>query len=188
MRTVTTKQSLSKTQFYRLTARVNSTHKLSICKYNQLLLADKNDSFPSRCRLHTTKNISTSPTLQIGVVFYIDADHGSLINKKKKKWKIALACLFFVVDVLIWCLSQQISVKNAFLSRTERFGSSSKWTSSFLSPRRKIEPVTTHKVASYLMDMNTIFQENMCLTDFNHHSKMTIFWVRFNTGKNRNCN
>ena len=30
---------------------------------------------------------------------------------KKKKWKIALACLFFVVDALIWCLSQQISVK-----------------------------------------------------------------------------
>ena len=32
-----------------------------------------------------------------------------LINKKK--WKVALACLFFVVDVLIWCLSQHISVK-----------------------------------------------------------------------------
>ena len=40
-----------------------------------------------------------------------------------KNWKIALACLFFVVDVLIWCLSQQTSVKKAFLSRTERFGS-----------------------------------------------------------------
>ena len=44
-------------------------------------------------------------------------------------------------------------------------------------PRRKIEPVTTLKIASYLMDMNIIFQENMCLTDLNHykHSKMTIF-------------
>ena len=31
-----------------------------------------------------------------------------------KNRKIALACLFFVVDVLIWCLSQQISVKKAF--------------------------------------------------------------------------
>ena len=53
----------------------------------------------------------------------------------------------------------------------------------------KIEPVTTHKMASYLMDVNIIFLENMCLTDLNHykHSKMTIFWVRFNTGKNRNC-
>ena len=29
----------------------------------------------------------------------------------KKNEKIALACLFFVVDVLIWCLSKQISVK-----------------------------------------------------------------------------
>ena len=67
------------------------------------------------------KNISPSPTLQFGGVFCIDVDQGSLINKKK--WKIALACLFFVVDALIWCLSQQISVKKAFLSRTERFGS-----------------------------------------------------------------
>ena len=33
-------------------------------------------------RLHTTKNISPSPTLQIGGVFYIDVDQGSLINKK----------------------------------------------------------------------------------------------------------
>ena len=33
------------------------------------------------------------------------------------------------------------------------------------------------------MDVNIIFQENMCLTDLNHdkHSKMTMFWVRFNT-------
>ena len=32
-------------------------------------------------------------------------------------------------------------------------------------------------MASYLMDVNVIFQENMCLTDLNHykHSKMTIF-------------
>ena len=39
------------------------------------------------------------------------------------------------------------------------------------------------------MDMNIIFQENMCLTDLNHykHSKMTIFWVRFNTEKNKHC-
>ena len=50
----------------------------------------------------------------------------------------------------------------------------------------KIEPVTTHKMASSLKDMNIIFQENMCLTDLNHykHSKMMIFWVRFNTLKN----
>ena len=34
--------------------------------------------------------------------------------------------------------------------------------SRFLSSRRKIEPVTTHKMASYLMDVNIIFQENMC--------------------------
>ena len=47
----------------------------------------------------------------------------------------------------------------------------------FLLSRRKIELVTTHKMASHLMHMNVIFQENMCLTDANHykHSKMTIF-------------
>ena len=166
-----------------------------------------NTSFKTKLhpiRLHTTKNISPSPTLQFGGVFCIDVDQGSLINKKN--WKIALACLFFVVDALIWCLSQQISVKKAFLSRTERFGSflfcffysnlGLPRTKSlqnerlgFLSSRRKIEPVTTHKMASYLMDVNIIFQENMCLTNLNHykHSEMTIFWVRFNTEKNRNC-
>ena len=83
--------------------------------------------------------------------------------------------------------------QKAFLSRTERFGSflfcffysnlglpSTKSLQnerlSFWSSRRKIEPVTTDKMASYLMDMNIIFQENMCLTDLNHykHSKMTI--------------
>ena len=60
---------------------------------------------------------------------------------------------------------------------------------SFLLGRRKIEPVTTHKMASHLMDMNIIFQENTCLTDLNHYkrSKMTIFWVRFNIEKNRHC-
>ena len=31
-------------------------------------------------RLHTTKNISPSPTLQFGGVFYVDVDQGSLIN------------------------------------------------------------------------------------------------------------
>ena len=67
--------------------------------------------FCELCWLHTTKNISPSPTLQFGGVFCIDVDQGSLINKKK--WKIALACLFFVVDALIWCLSQQISVKKS---------------------------------------------------------------------------
>ena len=40
--------------------------------------------------LHTTKNISPSPTLQIGSVCYIDVDHGSLINKKKKKNSLGL--------------------------------------------------------------------------------------------------
>ena len=113
-----------------------------------------------------------------------------------------MACLFFVVDVLIWRLSQHVYVKKAFLSRTKRFGSflfcfffsnlglpSAKSLQNgrfwFLLSRRKIEPVTTHKMASHLMDMNIIFLENMCLTDLNHykHSKMTIFWVRFNTAK-----
>ena len=32
--------------------------------------------------LHTTKNISPSPMLQIGSICYIDVDQGSLINKK----------------------------------------------------------------------------------------------------------
>ena len=86
------------------------------------------------------------------------------------------------VGLLIFCggcadqmsLSQHISVKKAFLSKTEGFGSfllcffysnlalpSAKnlqngrfW---FLLSLRKIEPVTTHKMASHLMDMNIIF-------------------------------
>ena len=36
-------------------------------------------------RLHTTKNISPSPTLQFGGVFCIDVDQGSLVNKKNEK-------------------------------------------------------------------------------------------------------
>ena len=36
-------------------------------------------------RLHTTKNISPSPTLQIGGVRYIDVDQGSLIYEKSEK-------------------------------------------------------------------------------------------------------
>ena len=39
----------------------------------------------SALRLHTTKNISPSPTLQFGGVFCIDVDQGSLINKKNEK-------------------------------------------------------------------------------------------------------
>ena len=35
--------------------------------------------------LHTTKNISPSPLLQIGSVCYIDVDQGSLINRKIEK-------------------------------------------------------------------------------------------------------
>ena len=42
------------------------------------------------CRLHTTKNISPSPTLQLGGVFCIDVDQGSLINKKKMKNSLGL--------------------------------------------------------------------------------------------------
>ena len=122
--------------------------------------------------LHTTKKISPSPILQIGGVFCIDVDQESLINKKNEN--VGLAGLFFVVDVLTWSLSQHISVKKAFLSKTERFGSflfcvfyinlalsSAKSLQNgrfwFLLSRRKIEPVTTHKMASHLMDMNIIF-------------------------------
>ena len=36
----------------------------------------------TRYRLHTTKNISPSPTLQFDGVFCIDVDQGSLIKKK----------------------------------------------------------------------------------------------------------
>ena len=55
--------------------------------------------------------------------------------------------------------------------------------------RRKIEPINTHKMASYPMDMNIIFKENMCLTDpyYYKHAIMMISWLRFNTGKNRHC-
>ena len=78
--------------------------------------------------------------------------------------------------MLTWCLSQHISVKKAFLSKTERFGSflfgifyinlalpSAKSLQNgrfwFLLSRRKIEPVTTHKMASHLMDMNISFRK-----------------------------
>ena len=47
----------------------------------------------SPSRLHTIKNISSSPALQIRGVFCIDVDQGSLINEKN--WKIALPCFFF---------------------------------------------------------------------------------------------
>ena len=120
-----------------------------------------------------------------------------------------MACLFFVVDVLIWCLSQRISVKKAFFIKKweiwELFillfcffysnlglpsaTSLQKGRVSFLLSRQINKPVTTHKMACHLMDMNIIFQENMCLTDLNHfkHSKLTIFWLHFNTEKNRHC-
>ena len=95
----------------------------------------------------------------------------------------------------IWCLSQHIFVKKHFYQELKRFGPSYFLSStgnlgpprakslqngglSFLPSWQKIKPVTTHKMASHLMGMNIIFQENMCLTDPNHykHSKMTIFY------------
>ena len=64
-----------------------------------MLIITTSTSSSLNYRLHTTKKILPSPPLQIGGVFCIDVDRGSFINKKN--WKIALACLFFVVDVLI---------------------------------------------------------------------------------------
>ena len=97
-------------------------------------------------------------------------------------------------------------LRTALLSRTEWFGrflfcffysnlglpsakSLQNGSLSFSLSRRKIKLVTSHKMASHLLDMNIIFQKNMCLTNFNHykHSKMMIFWVCFNKGKNRHC-
>ena len=126
-------------------------------------------------RLHTTKNISPSPTLQFGGVFYIDVDQGSLINKKKLK-----NSLYFLIvcggcaDLMPF--STNLCKKKTFLSTTERFGSflfcffySNLGLPSAKSLQNerlgscpvaeKIEPVTTHKMASYLMDVNIIFQE-----------------------------
>ena len=42
------------------------------------------------CRLHATKKISPSPTLQIGGIFYKDVDQGSLIFLKKMKNSLGL--------------------------------------------------------------------------------------------------
>ena len=77
---------------------------------------------------------------------------------------------------------QKITINQTFFSRTERFGSFlfcffysnlglprakslQNGHLSFLISRRKIKPVTTNKMASHLIDMNIIFQENMCLTN-----------------------
>ena len=141
----------------------------------------------------TSKKISPSPTLQICGLFYIDVDWGSLINKKKLK-KNSLGLLIFCSACADLTTLSTYLCEKAFLSRTERFGSFlfcffysnlglpiakslQNGRLSFLLSWRKIESVTTHKVASHLMDMNIIFQENMCLTDLNHykHAKITIF-------------
>ena len=78
-------------------------------------------------RLHTTKKISPSPTLQIGSVFCIDR-LGSF-----------LFCFFY----------SNLGLPSAKSLQNRRF-----W---FLLSRWKIEPVTTHKMASHLMDMYIIF-------------------------------
>ena len=48
---------------------------------------------------------------------------------------------------------------------------------SLMPSQQKIKLVSTHKMASHLMDMNITFHKNMCLIDPNHykHSKMMIF-------------
>ena len=51
----------------------------------------------------------------------------------KKKWKVALACLLFVADVLIWCLSQQISVKKHFYQELRDLGAFYSVSSTFYS-------------------------------------------------------
>ena len=103
-------------------------------------------------------------------------------------------------------LSQHISVKIAFLSRTERFGiflfcpfyrqsrttegqKLAKWRCYFLVQSAKNRVGNPHKMAFHLMDMNIFFQKNMCLTDPNHYEdcKMMIFHICFNTEKNKNC-
>ena len=113
-----------------------------------------------------------------------------------KKMKNSLGLLIFCGGCADLMPFSTNLCKKAFLSRTERLGSflfrfcffysnlglpSAKSFQNerlrFWSSRRKIKPVTTHKLVSYLMGMNIIFQVNMCLTDLNHykHSKMTIF-------------
>ena len=142
---------------------------------------------------HHQKKFSPSPTLQIGGVFYIDVDLRSLINKKKMKNSLGL--LIFCGGCADLMPFSTNLCKKAFLSRTERFGrflfcffynnlgqpsakSLQNGRLRFLFSRQKIEPVTTHKMASHLMDINILIcQENMCLTDLNHyrHSKITFF-------------
>ena len=89
-----------------------------------------------------------------------------------------------LLDVPDAFLNISLYKKKAFLSKTKRFGiflfcffcnlglprvkRLQNIGLSLLLSLRKIEPVTTHKMASHLMDMDLNFQENMCLTDLNH--------------------
>ena len=108
---------------------------------------------------------------------------GSTPLKKVVWYKIKLKNRF---DLFIFCSGcadlMPFFLTFYFVSSTSNLGpprgkSLQNGVSVFLLSRRKIEPVTTHKMASHLMHMDVIFQENMCLTDANHykHSKMTIF-------------
>ena len=115
--------------------------------------------------------------------------------------KSGLGLLIFCGGADVMPFSTCICRKKAFLSRTERFGtflfcffyrqsrppraqSLQNGGLSFLPSWRKIELVTTHKMASHPMDINIIFQENMCLTDSNNCKHLK--W-RFLTGKHRHC-
>ena len=89
------------------------------------------------CRLHTTKNISPSPTLQFGSVFYIDVDQGSLINKKN--WKIALACLFFCGG----CADMMPFSTNLCKKKPKRFYSNLIYFKGFGDPKRSFSAGTT---------------------------------------------
>ena len=95
-----------------------------------------------------------------------------------KKLKNSLGLLIFCGGCADLMPFSTYLCKKSFLSRTERFGtflfcflyrqsrirrakSLLNGGLSFLPNRRKIEPVTTHKMAPHLMDMNIIFQENI---------------------------
>ena len=98
-----------------------------------------------------------------------------------KKMRNSLGLLIFCCECADLIPFSTNLCKKAFSSTTERFGTSlfccfyrlliacKMEVLVFLSSVRKIEPVTTCKMASHPMDMNIIFQENMCLTDPNHY-------------------
>ena len=120
---------------------------------------------------------------------------------------MALFCLFFDMSVLFWCLCQHVSIGRAIFPQIFGFTAFSCAASKcilelpsaeLLKNGRdarslswwKIKPVTTLKMAFYLVAVIIICKKKYVLIDSTRFKaqKMTIFHVPFNTVKNRQYN